>query len=184
MRCRTCPRHDFNPRTPCGVRPAPRRGSCGWGAISIHAPLAGCDCDGMQALAPPAGISIHAPLAGCDNGGGSSTMTRDISIHAPLAGCDTAPAILPSPTDNFNPRTPCGVRLGGGYGELGSANFNPRTPCGVRQCVGAGSLRLGDFNPRTPCGVRLILGIVIVAKSKISIHAPLAGCDDNPCCSK
>ena len=58
-------RRNFNPRTPCGVRP-------GWGngrgmryPISIHAPLAGCDT--MQKTGQKLfRISIHAPLAGCD----------------------------------------------------------------------------------------------------------------------
>ena len=34
-----------------------------------------------------------------------------ISIHAPLAGCDCPNIIYPPFPSNFNPRTPCGVRL-------------------------------------------------------------------------
>ena len=36
---------------------------------------------------------------------------------------------------------------------------------------------LGDFNPRTPCGVRRSLIIDHAPQQRISIHAPLAGCD-------
>ena len=102
---------DFNPRTPCGVRP------------------------GLPARAiPGASISIHAPLAGCDLGHGRSGVVRcHISIHAPLAGCDvTAPGMCSSSRD-FNPRTPCGVRRPHTRSHAGwTQNFNPRTPCGVR----------------------------------------------------
>ena len=33
-------------------------------------------------------ISIHAPLAGCDDNGVALDIPMVISIHAPLAGCD------------------------------------------------------------------------------------------------
>ena len=36
-------RRDFNPRTPCGVRPRPNARTPSVKRISIHAPLAGCD---------------------------------------------------------------------------------------------------------------------------------------------
>ena len=35
-----------------------------------------------------------------------------------------------------------------------------------------------NFNPRTPCGVRLLASSLVIVLFKISIHAPLAGCDD------
>ena len=39
------------------------------------------------------------------------TETQEISIHAPHAGCDVMFEIMPEGIDDFNPRTPCGVRL-------------------------------------------------------------------------
>ena len=103
---------DFNPRTPCGVRR--RTSALRWCRhhISIHAPRAGCDFDGLITLDWSEVISIHAPRAGCDN-------TRHRKMHE---------------RSYFNPRTPCGVR--------------PKTY--LRQA--ASSLH-------------------------ISIHAPRAGCD-------
>ena len=84
-----------------------------------------------------------------------------ISIHAPLAGCDRRSLI----------------------GIITQTDFNPRTPCGVRPVV----LRLRvyqiDFNPRTPCGVRPVSGFLARRCPLISIHAPLAGCD-NSCIRK
>ena len=101
---------DFNPRTPCGVRPVVL-GSPDQNAIfqSTH-PLRGATlmmywcCAAHPHFNPrtPCGvrpdlahddqrwgiISIHAPLAGCDI---RELMRQEhviISIHAPLAGCD------------------------------------------------------------------------------------------------
>ena len=103
---------DFNPRTPCGVRPAQYQREVDGFVISIHAPLAGCDPSASAARRPsadfnprtPCGvrlssrrmerrmatkISIHAPLAGCDLLFLSQqAYAKYISIHAPLAGCD------------------------------------------------------------------------------------------------
>ena len=147
--------------------------------ISIHAPLAGCDRNrAAQDHQDP--ISIHAPLAGCDvspsvvytsparafqsthplrgaTGDTKLTVTpAKISIHAPLAGCDAWRRRSPSETAYFNPRTPCGVRR-----------------CSNRRCIGCA----GYFNPRTPCGVRPVSAASGYRIRRISIHAPLAGCD-------
>ena len=81
------PKHNFNPRTPCGVRPVRH---------------------GERHLC--AAISIHAPLAGCDLPQDAPVIFEGISIHAPLAGCDAALRVDSCMCSNFNPRTPCGVR--------------------------------------------------------------------------
>ena len=124
---------NFNPRTPCGVRLYNTSERANVASISIHAPLAGCDKN-LKTDQMYAEISIHAPLAGCDAGGRQVCyLPRRISIHAPLAGCDTLADKLTEPSGpDFNPRTPCGVRLL----LMGIRKiwiyFNPRTPCGVR----------------------------------------------------
>ena len=56
-------------------------------------------------------ISIHAPRAVCDNSNEVLRAERDISIHAPRAGCDLHALIVNLQRSDFNPRTPCGVRL-------------------------------------------------------------------------
>ena len=102
---------DFNPRTPCGVRPAlgglatgdlvfqsthPMRGATSPSDIvplpfhvfqSTH-PMRGATIDAVKSgkVKP---ISIHAPHAGCDYAFVSIVkFILDISIHAPHAGCD------------------------------------------------------------------------------------------------
>ena len=123
-----------------------------------------------------------------------------ISIHAPLAGCDRKPnSTLPYSLD-FNPRTPCGVRLRAvQHREHGRAIsiHAPLAGCDRRRDRNVG-YRL-YFNPRTPCGVRLMANelpngplpfqsthplrgatlknLHLQKVIMISIHAPLAGCD-------
>ena len=78
-------------------------------------------------------ISIHAPRVGCDFGYSYSyTFVLKISIHAPRVGCDLLAEIMKFAAKDFNPRTPCGVRLNKVTIAISSSNFNPRTPCGVR----------------------------------------------------
>ena len=57
-------------------------------AISIRAPLAGCDARGYIIRTPFGWISIRAPLAGCDVIFAVVSALSGISIRAPLAGCD------------------------------------------------------------------------------------------------
>ncbi len=130
---KSLPQGDFNPRTPCGVRRQLRCGRHRGSAISIHAPLAGCDLNGLVLVLrldnfnprTPCGVrrclpipgisrtgfqSTH-PLRGATTQSGLSWPPTAISIHAPLAGCDWE---LVEPIFTwilFNPRTPCGVRL-------------------------------------------------------------------------
>ena len=148
------PPGNFNPRTPCGVRLAVAGQSLMHNQISIHAPLAGCDLH-QSRYSCARSISIHAPLAGCDRRSGRDRVLPLISIHAPLAGCDRDMEKFIKRQRNFNPRTPCGVRL------RADAHKNIRS----------------DFNPRTPCGVRRLYAGLVAQPQAISIHAPLAGCD-------
>ena len=102
---------NFNPRTPCGVRPCQPGAYCRQDDFNPRTPC------GVRPLlpvliTPGTPISIHAPLAGCD------------ALYSP-AGC--------AATADFNPRTPCGVRPDQGGIPRADAHFNPRTPCGVRR---------------------------------------------------
>ena len=99
----------FNPRAPCGARRARRQRRCGFGYISIHAPLAGRDLLGSHDLLA-AVISIHAPLAGRDIDGAVGMLPQVISIHAPLAGRDISQPMRGKTDEDFNPRAPCGAR--------------------------------------------------------------------------
>ena len=146
-------------------------------AISIHAPLAGCDgrrvvatrlashfnprtpcgvrLDHIDPMEHGRAISIHAPLAGCDGGAVNGLLLNAISIHAPLAGCDRKEEHMLLMAINFNPRTPCGVRPSPatllGFGSWISIHA-PLAGCD--RPFTSEILESPNFNPRTPCGVR------------------------------
>ena len=79
--------YDFNPRTPCGVRPATRQKSRAFVRFQSTHPMRGATYRyiGRRSL-------YH------------------ISIHAPHAGCDIWHIRRHKQQHYFNPRTPCGVR--------------------------------------------------------------------------
>ena len=58
-------------------------------------------------------------------------------------------------------------------------DFNPRTSCEVRLCGCANSKQILYFNPRTSCEVRREIFDIDKGLYDISIHAPLARCDDH-----
>ena len=169
---------DFNPRTPCGVRPAISSSSLQ--SISHFNPRTPCGVRlAMKNIDPfTIKISIHAPLAGCDRLYGLSKICE--GNFNPRTPCGVRPRQGRAYQDHgyFNPRTPCGVRPSSMHSACAVLHFNPRTPCGVR-LVGqkSESLYIDDFNPRTPCGVRQAMRGVMRFADAISIHAPLAGCD-------
>ena len=121
--------------------------------------------------------STH-PLRGATRRSTSKLQVSIISIHAPLAGCDKIQATK--------------IRL--------SRYFNPRTPCGVRPTIPTGTRSAGTFQSTHPLrGATIkVFEITIVKefqsthplrgatmpyrpsrrRERISIHAPLAGCDN------
>ena len=101
------------------------------------------------------GISIHAPLAGCDQSALVIPPASRISIHAPLAGCDPIQSGPASAAPDFNPRTPCGVRLYALTSPLTELIFQSTHPLrGATSVKNTAAERVENFNPRTPCGVR------------------------------
>ena len=110
------------------------------------------------------------------------------------------PENQPDQNQNFNPRTPCGVRRGrhdvmtrmlefqsthplrGATREISLlravlAHFNPRTPCGVRLCPIWTQERSAIFQSTHPLRGATSRPASPPGGWYISIHAPLAGCD-------
>ena len=149
---------NFNPRTPCGVRPITAR-------IFFHNrnfnPRTPCG------VRPSHNELIH--------------LVVQISIHAPRVGCDSH-GLVPMPRcSDFNPRTPCGVRLRGRNSPVLVRNFNPRTPCGVRPFIANEVLSLVEFQSTHPVwGATACVGHKLTG-GMISIHAPRVGCDWYAC---
>ena len=123
--------------------------------ISIHAPRAGCDHESDTPDTFDV-ISIHAPRAGCDQQFVVNVRFLEcISIHAPRAGCDNRERVDKRLHDNFNPRTPCGVRLMNYIFKTMATIFQSTHP--VRGATPGRPTHHQPnryFNPRTPCGVR------------------------------
>ena len=170
---------NFNPRTPCGVRPGGDRPDAQRHGISIHAPLAGCD-GGPGPESGACSISIHAPLAGCDpfhfpvfgldtlfqstHPLRGATLTLDhnfradiISIHAPLAGCDALPGLWHRRLESFQSTHPLRGATGRVHGREAHPGFQSTHPLrGATPGTRRPAWDQSHFNPRTPCGVRRI----------------------------
>ena len=147
-------------------------------------------------------ISIHAPRVGGDLMVPSAAMARTFQSTPPVWGATLPAAGYPPPRSaNFNPRPPCGGRLGhpgdpaGGQGisihapRVGGDVLCPLCLTGD-EIISIHAPRVGGdrhaerpddhlqhFNPRPPCGGRHMLigstGTVVF----ISIHAPRVGGD-------
>ena len=79
---------DFNPRTPCGVRPCRVQRVYLHGQFQSTHPMRGATYRKTDNLCTTKDISIHAPHAGCDVDRRPLFLGESISIHAPHAGCD------------------------------------------------------------------------------------------------
>ena len=169
--------YNFNPRTPRGVRRLSKRDH----VIDRI----------FQSTHPSRGATFDANVW---------KIGGNISIHAPLAGCDGKSKTYGYASSNFNPRTPRGVRPDCPAPGREPNRFQSTHPSRGATCQLDGlCFRDPDFNPRTPRGVRqsgLIADVIIFpfqsthpsrgatprrtwapSNAKISIHAPLAGCD-------
>ena len=122
----------FNPRAPCGARQDGGNHVVWYGLFQSTRPMRGATTPGW-AWIDPQKVSIHAPHAG-----------RDQSRHSSM------PSFL-----SFNPRAPCGARLGEYKGDYGAQEFQSTRP-----------MRGATY------------GFVdICIDTKVSIHAPHAGRD-------
>ena len=150
-------------------------------AISIHAPLAGCDHQPRQRRVLRNVISIHAPLAGCDHTastdvssvssfqsthpawGATPLFSRApgfiaISIHAPRMGCDT--------------NTSCNYR------DVNISIHAP--PHGVRRLDTVKDRVACVFQSTHPAWGATKADLSNCQQFGISIHAPRMGCDCRP----
>ena len=153
---------NFNPRTPCGVRPNSLYASAEVVEFQSTHPLRGATGPSGSAGRSRSFQSTH-PLRGATPCDRLLKNAAQISIHAPLAGCDWVVNWVTSLGNYFNPRTPCGVRLQ--IAKILDVSISISIHAPLAGCVHAPLAgcdagdegthrRLCHFNPRTPCGVR------------------------------
>ena len=122
----------FNPRTPCGVRPRYADACRDRRVFQSTHPVRGATAC-INVGYPVIDISIHAPRAGCD-------FLCQFPIHPtkifqsthPVRGATGCSRRRSWSQCNFNPRTPCGVRLHGFkdfFGVVGISIHAPRAGC-------------------------------------------------------
>ena len=166
----------FNPRSPCGERPEPKRTTltkegfnprspCGeryhgpqsdpGRLVSTHAPLAGSDT-AHQSKSAEYSVSTHAPLAGSDaRESRSKALDSTVSTHAPLAGSDGRHLRSAVYRGRVSTHAPLAGSDSWPRGSGRAARgFNPRSPCGERPRASLISGTAPSFNPRSPCGER------------------------------
>ena len=145
----------FNPRAPCGARPAYASGLC-----VVY---------GFQSTRPMRGATWYTSR---------NSPFRQVSIHAPHAGRDSGHVCTLPHRNRFNPRAPCGARPAIAPAISVASMFQSTRPMrGAtgprnRPCVSIGvsihaphagrdrcpvlqSPHPSRFNPRAPCGARL-----------------------------
>ena len=76
---------------------------------------------------------------------------------------------------DFDPRTPCGVRQGSSIAITARGHFNPRTPCGVRRSCHAIFLFYLLFQSTHPLRGATHPALCRCKVAEISIHAPARG---------
>ena len=123
---------DFNPRSPCGERPA--EGGLTWNDIRFQSTLSLRRATAFELIVDGRAL---------------------ISIHALLAESDSWTSPPSSPPCDFNPRSPCGERPS----LLRQPHFSRRfqSTLSLRRAtfhVSPPLKALFHFNPRSPCGER------------------------------
>ena len=108
--CDLSSRSYFNPRTPCGVR-----------------------LDYYYMISKASEFQSTHPMRGATPMGYHRSKHFYISIHAPHAGCDQETLLFLRPLNLFQSTHPMrGATEVSALPAAGYQNFNPRTPCGVR----------------------------------------------------
>ena len=144
---------------------------------STH-PLRGATNGCGHGLSCPAGFQSTHPLRGATDPAHAADCNKKISIHAPLAGCDRSARSTETRMDDFNPRTPCGVRLMHGRALLEMNEFQSTHPLrGATATVAQHPAGTSTFQSTHPLRGATQENRRALRHLPISIHAPLAGCD-------
>ena len=146
---------NFNPRTPCGVRLGLNARNCAPARFQSTHPMRGATLPLRQRVFTSIFQSTH-PMRGATNSRIKMLMSGQFQSTHPMRGA-TSTACPQRNMSNFNPRTPCGVRL---------------VRVGLQlMCEG-----ISIHAPHAGCDDDMRKS---GTASEISIHAPHAGCDSS-----
>ena len=147
----------FNPRAPCGARPA-----------------------ATDEEKTAVEISTHAPLAGRDTRSATRrSLKSKFQPTRPLRGATEAHPVFAQNDENFNPRAPCGARHRRRETMPPQKEFQPTRPLrGATISPLSSTGYCTEFQPTRPLrGATTSSGNTCCAHA-ISTHAPLAGRDE------
>ena len=199
------PRHfllddGFNPRSPCGERPAKRRiadefamfqptlplrgatrlrqlPACG-DVVSTHAPLAGSDLGCAVVYCHHHRFQPTLPLRGATRLGAVGGRKVRVSTHAPLAGSDDPPELGDDPAWDVSTHAP-----------LAGSDLPARDPArrlavsthaplaGSDGAIGRQAIGYHLFQPTLPLRGATRVHTGRQGRAGVSTHAPLAGSD-------
>ena len=145
--------------------------------VSIHAPRAGCDYIARGKRCPFVRFQFTHPVRGATVESLRQELAQYVSIHAPRAGCDGSIALVNLIVLRFNSRTPCGVRPKALELARSYKMFQFTHP--VRGATKKADLtnlatKVSIHAPRAGCDTIVDYN---PSFSEVSIHAPRAGCD-------
>ena len=167
----------FNPRAPCGARPASALSSAKVVRFQSTRPMRGATRPAHQTHHPPR-VSIHAPHTGRDLVGVEDTVCREVSIHAPHAGRDPSQCSICDTRSLFQSTRPMRGATACLLRRARKSHVSIHAPHAGRdlrdqRCMTCAA----GFNPRAPCGARLCDHHANADDRVVSIHAPHAGRD-------
>ena len=170
-------RRHFNPRAPCGARPARGPSRRGCRSISIHAPLAGRDRGSSPAMDGPLVFQSTRPLRGATLSPFGDGLSSGFQSTRPLRGATRGPGCPWRRSGDFNPRAPCGARRQAATSTTAAPSFQSTRPLRGATFM-LGTLRATrEFQSTRPLRGATQRHRPQDQGRQISIHAPLAGRD-------
>ena len=103
---------------------------------------------------------------------------EQISIHAARMGCDKLKSSFILKVQDFNPRSPNGLRQITLCRKGIHGNFNPRSPNGLRPASANFKIHCSAFQSTQPEWAATLCYGIFRDKQMISIHAARMGCDN------
>ena len=141
-------------------------------------PLRGATVLPVKHTTSPTAFQPTRPLRGATKSALPVSTPTVFQPTRPLRGATNYNGAGQRKQNYFNPRAPCGARLGNDH-ELADylEHFNPRAPCGARPASIIFSISLDVFQPTRPLRGATAMRDVSLLVGVISTHAPLAGRD-------